>query len=252
MRYIFLLFFSSSLLFGKHDPLLPKYDKRCNAMLCKYADINPHKIEKQKEYFDQKIPLTIHQIWFGDKRKMPRSKTNLWEKYCELYGFQYRRWTEDDLEYIKSFCREENYNYIEKFINSGNYWAASDILRYEILNYIGGIYVDCDFSPPVWDNRMVDLREMMSFKGLTVVTEHHGRNIGCSAIFVCNGFIASAPEHPVLASAIFQLNGNIKKWYKKTSNYDAKFITGPFFFNKVLNGTYNIMPITYLKQFKMY
>jgi len=221
-------------------------------MLCEHADINPHSKPELDNYFNKPVPKIIHQIWFGGRSKRPEKKIDQWKSYAQEFEYSHVIWTEESLPVIKDFCRPSNYDYIKHFISIGNYWAASDVLRYELLNKFGGIYIDCDFSPPKWEDHWVDFREIMSFKGLTAVTEHKGRDIGETAVFVCTGIIVSSPNHPIMKSLVYQLAGNIKQWKTKRGNYDAMFITGPFYFNKVLFGNFNLIPISYLKMFQMY
>lgn len=216
-----------------------------------HAEVSPHKIEEQKQYFNKKIPSKVHQIWFGNADNRPK-KIDLWVDFCNRFGYEYKLWTENSLEEASSFVSSKNMEYIKLFLAQENYWAASDILRYEILRELGGIYVDCDFSPPVYEEEMIDLREITSMQGLTVVTEHKGRDVGESALFAMNGFLMASPGHPVILSMTEQLDKNIKSWNKRTGNYDAMFVTGPFMFNKVLFGNFNLVPLTYLQYFNMY
>ena len=252
MRYILLFSLSFLSLFAKskHDPLLPKYDKRCRAMKVQHAQIDPLKFSGHVDYFNKAVPLFIHQIWFGDKSKMP-SKVKDWKEYVGLHRYVHRLWNEGDLETLETFMRPANYHYLNVMLKLENYPAASDIVRYELLKKFGGIYFDCDFAPPRRDHNYVNLNQIFNLTGLTVVTEHHGRSIGESAIFVCNGIMLCPPMHPVLVSAVDQLEANIKSWHKATKNYDAMFCTGPFFLNKILWGSFNVVPITYLKDFGM-
>ena len=147
----------------------------------------------------------------------------------------------------------QNYNLLKTFLREKNWWAASDILRYEILNHEGGIYVDVDINPPIYTNKgdYIDFSDICLMKGLTLMTENHGRNIGRSAIFCANGFIMSAPNHPVIQSLVQNVSLNAHKWHSNTGNWDAMFCTGPFFLNRQLNGNYSILPITYLRELGM-
>ena len=85
-----------------------------------------------------RVPRKIHQIWIGGS--LP-AEYNLWtrswrEKNSE---WEYKLWTEQD---ILSFgLRNE-----KAFCESPSYGAKSDIARYEILERLGGVYVDTDFE----------------------------------------------------------------------------------------------------------
>ena len=251
MRYIvlFVLGISSVFAKSKHDPLLPKYDKRCTAMRVQHAPIDPLNTPEHVDYFNKQVPLSINQIWFGDKTKMPKNKVDSWSEYAGMNRYVHRLWTESDLAELKTFMKPANYHYLQVMLHEKNYCAASDIVRYEILKENGGIYFDCDFSPPRKDYNDVGLHQIFNLQGLTVVTEHNGRNVGETAIFVCNGILIAPDHHPVIVSAVDQIEANIQSWAKAAKNYDAMFITGPFFLNKILWGTFNVVPITYLLEF---
>jgi inositol phosphorylceramide mannosyltransferase catalytic subunit len=236
--------------------LLPEYDKRCGFMMSTHAKVYPHIYEEQKNYFEKEVPLKVHQIWFGDQRNKNVISTNTWKEYCETFSYEYKLWSEKDLPLIKIVANPINFRWIEDFLAKKLYHSASDIARMEILYHYGGIYVDCDFYAPKTTNRIqnkyIDFRVLTPMRGLTVVTEHHGRNIGETAIFVCNGIVFSCPRHPVIKSMLNQFGMNIEGFRNTKYQDDAMFITGPFMFNRVLFGSYTVIPISYLKEFGMY
>lgn len=84
------------------------------------------------------IPRKIHQIWLGSE--VPK-KYELWRDSWLKYnkGYEYFLWDEKsilELGLTNEFA----------FLNTDNLGAKSDIARYEILQKIGGIYVDTDFE----------------------------------------------------------------------------------------------------------
>ena len=248
---LLMLMFTFAMSLDARSKLLPEYDKRCNFMNACHAEVSPHKIKEQKDYFNKDIPSTVHQIWLGNKDAKPK-KTSEWFNFSAKYKYQYKLWTEDSLNEVKEFASPKNFEYIIQFISTENFWAASDIMRFEILKKFGGIYADCDFSPPKYEGKIIDMRDISPMKGLTVVTENKARDVGESALFVMNGFVMACPDHPVIVSVTEQFDKNIDSWYKKTDNYDAMFITGPFLFNRVLFGSFTVLPQTYLNYFGMY
>lgn len=243
--FLFLLFISTTKVFSD---LLPDYDTRCDSMLC-----HPAKIDTKSKYFEKKVPKNIHQIWFGGPMKPEHeAKIKHWKKYASRFKYKYKLWTEKDIDKFMEFVSPKNFELIMKMISIEGWWAASDILRCELIKNFGGVYVDCDFSPPTKNGRYVDLKKIINFHGLTLMTEHHARNIRTTGIFVANGFIVAPPSHPVINSMVDQFAANIDHWYKLQQNYDPMFITGPFLLNKVLSGTFNIVPCLYLLEFNMY
>ena len=233
--------------------ILPDYDTRCDSMLSHAADIDPSSHSKQVGYFNKKVPKNIHQIWFGDRARLEvNNEVIKWKEYAKKFHYKYKLWHEKDRRKIRKIMSKENYQLFEAMLLQQNWWAASDMLRLELIKRFGGIYVDCDFSPPTMNGRYVDLKKIINFHGLTLMTEHVGRNIHTSAIFVANGFIVCSPDHPVIISAIEQVAKNMNHWHQNQQNYDAMFVTGPFLLNKVLSGSFNVVPCLYLLKYNMY
>jgi mannosyltransferase OCH1-like enzyme len=85
-----------------------------------------------------KIPKIIHQIWLGGP--LPE-KYKEWQKSWSLKnpGWQYRLWTDADLEHFPFTDRK-------RFEQSPGPGERADILRYDILYHFGGLYVDTDFE----------------------------------------------------------------------------------------------------------
>ncbi len=231
--------------------VLPDYDPLCDFLKSYSANITPLDNPEQNEYFSQKVPKIIHRIWFGDALKLNQSHSpnKIWEYYANIFDYEYRFWSEKDDPFLRSFMETRNFDLMVLLRNIGDYWGASDILRYEILKKFGGIYVDCDFSPPTSVNSFFDFSEIIPFRGLTLMLEYLSRDIGnYSALFVANGFIASPPNHPIVCSFVEQVYQNAMNWYQY--NYcNALYATGPMFVNKVLSGCFSVVSVVYLAPF---
>ena len=249
MKY-FALFSIFSL--SAHGGLLPDYDTRCDAMRCHPAAINPASNVSQRRYFSKKVPKIIHQIWFGDPSRLDKARIAQWKMYAELFDYKYFLWSEINDLAVKSFMEPRNYDLLIELRKRGNYWSASDVLRYELMKRFGGVYVDVDFFPPRDEHGSVDLEEIVNFHGLTLMTENLGRNVGATALFAANGLIICPPNHPILCELVEQVHGNATHWHEEIKECWPMFETGPFLLNKVLSGCFNIVPCHYLKQFHMY
>lgn len=248
----FLLASSAVILSPNAQPdtsLIPPYDERCNAMKCHAALINPINDPSQIDYFNKPIPKNIHQIWFGKRKKSQHKKREKWERYADQFEWDYKLWTEDDDPYVATFMKEENFLLMQKMRQKKNYCAASDILRCEILKQFGGLYVDVDLNPPTQNNRFVPIEKLMNMRGLTVVTEKHSRNIDSTALFVTNAWLLAPKNHPVMNSMVDQFYENTHHWYEENKTHEAMFITGPFLLSKILSGSFNVVPSTYLTKF---
>jgi inositol phosphorylceramide mannosyltransferase catalytic subunit len=89
---------------------------------------------------EPKIPKIIHQIWLGSSLPEQYKKwTSTWSKFHP--DWEYRLWLDKDAEGFKLSPIARKH-----FDESGNYGQKSDILRHEILNTYGGLYVDTDFE----------------------------------------------------------------------------------------------------------
>jgi mannosyltransferase OCH1-like enzyme len=82
------------------------------------------------------IPKKIHMIWLGSS--LPEKFNKLIDSVKTVnYDYEFILWSDDNIDF-----RLENK---ELFDNTNNLGSKSDILRMEILNIYGGIYMDCDF-----------------------------------------------------------------------------------------------------------
>ena len=80
----------------------------------------------------KRIPKIIHQIWLGPLEP-PKEAMESWKDFHP--NWEYILWTEKNLPALK------NQN---AFDRSDAYSQKADILRYEILQDFGGIFVDAD------------------------------------------------------------------------------------------------------------
>lgn len=133
--------------------------------------------------FKTKIPKIIHQIHMGD-RPMSTEELNwqlTWKKYNP--DWEFILWNDDKIKTIKMINQKH-------FEESDNYSMKSDVLRFEILYQIGGLYVDTDFEC---------LRPLDSFF-------HNKDFIVCrqspSGPTICGAFLASIKSHPFIKKLI--------------------------------------------------
>ncbi len=79
------------------------------------------------------IPKIIHQIWFGDQSKRPDRWLHTWRDAHP--DWEYRLWTEDNLLPLRA----------RRAFDAMPHWCGkADIARYEILEQMGGVYIDAD------------------------------------------------------------------------------------------------------------
>jgi mannosyltransferase OCH1-like enzyme len=154
-----------------------------------------------------KIPKKIHQIWLGSA--FPEK----FQRYAESWklfhpDWEYKMWTDEDVKGLELKRRIE----YDKATNQG---MKSDILRYEILQQFGGIYVDTDFEclKPFDDLMYLDF-----FTSLSYDVEMQ--------LYI--GLIACTANHPVIEECVDKLTTA----YRGDSSSVIMSATGAYHFTK--------------------
>lgn len=165
-----------------------------------YEKNNLNKLEPHKTPL---IPLKIHQIWIGPNPLPEKFKwmTESWKKFHP--NWEYKLWTNED---VKEFKLENQ----EEFDIVNNWGGKSDILRYEILNRYGGVYVDTDFECI----KPLDILNH-TYEFYSCLCELPDKNaIENGLMSYCdvinNALIGSCPGHPILTKCIKEIKGNAK------------------------------------------
>lgn len=174
-----------------------------------------------------KIPKIIHQIWLGGQ--LPK----VYEKYAESWrkfhpGWEYRLWTDKNISPINIKSRD----HFDRTTNPG---MKSDILRYEILQKYGGLYIDTDFEclKPFDDLMYLDFFTGISYDGV---------------LQLYNGLIACVPDHPIIKSCT-----DIREPYTSSKGSIVLGVTGANHFTRCflrnLYGKVIAFPIDYFYPF---
>lgn len=173
----------------------------------------PSKIQRSSP---PKIPKIIHQIWLGPNLP-PSYFYEYQEKWKVLHpSWEYHLWGEEELEKLHL----ENWDLVEK---SPNWAEKSDIIRGDLLNRFGGVYIDVDIEP---FHCLDELHEKYDFyAGM----EHpHKITTTSNRVWVGISIIGAKPGHPI-----------IQNWKARVRNgwddVDVKF-SAPV--DKVVNHTY--------------
>ncbi len=149
-----------------------------------------------------KIPKVVHFIWLGPKPFPPESVENVRTWMAQHPDWTVKFWTDRDRPLPcrgmqKVFVKDFAFTRLERcFVQSQNYGEKSDILRYEILNQEGGVYVDHDANC------------LQSFQPLHAAYDFYcgleaphepfvGQTVTCG-----NGVIGSRPNHPAIRRVI--------------------------------------------------
>ena len=136
------------------------------------------------------IPKIIHQIWLGP-RTIPEQHLKNSQKWQELHpNWEYKLWREVDIE---------NWSFESKdlFNKASSYQEKADILRYEILNKHGGLYVDMDYRPL---KNFDEIHEKYIFYGSLEPTGQANPNLT-----IANSIIASSPNNIILHKTLKEI-----------------------------------------------
>ena len=150
-------------------------------------------------HYEAKIPKKIHQIWFGPKTPPAIFKESQESLKKHHPDWEYKLWTEADIPALQLHNK--------KFYDlSTNYAEKADIVRYELLNKFGGIYVDVDF---------------VCYKPFDVLTQYDFwagiEPLDCKNRWVLsNAIIGAIPGHPILRHCIETIQ---KSWYESSNTF---------------------------------
>jgi inositol phosphorylceramide mannosyltransferase catalytic subunit len=150
------------------------------------------------------IPKIIHFIWIGEK-KIP-DWINTWIE--KNPNFKYKIWNEEEINKFKL----ENRHQYDKYYKSGNYSGASNIVRYELLNRFGGVYIDADTEclKPI-NNKWLNY-DFVGCKSPNV-------NV------IATSILFSKPNNPILKEIIKQIK--IKKKLEPSYKNTGSFVLTP-------------------------
>jgi len=142
------------------------------------------KFYNKKEKTNNPIPNIIHFIWLGGK--LPDAYSLIIDEWKNKTGFDIEIWDDNKSEKFLSNKKSKGI-----FHRSKSFGIKSDVLRYEILNQLGGLYVDTDFL--CCSNDFNKLHQTVSFYAGICLE----RNVQIN-----NGIMASTPNHFILQACI--------------------------------------------------
>lgn len=190
----------------------------------------------------QTIPRIIHQFWEGDVNKMP----NYWMHKCRDVhaGWDHFVWNENLIR--NRFPSGENHAGMLKYdgsngelVNIDFYKNAleknllSDIVRYEVLMFFGGLYIDADTEcfRPIDALIQSKIKNEQGFGFIERDLEYMGGLVASGVI----GTFAFSPLSIVLVSELQAANWNEPPWVS----------AGPMYFTRILKlfkGKMNVLP----------
>jgi len=144
------------------------------------------------------IPKILHQIWIGDPALQPTDWMNTYKDFCEEEGWEYKLWTETEIDEM-DLVNQVNYDW---YIENEKYHGAADIARVEIIYREGGWYFDAD-------------GEMVNGEAFAAAPFHEAGLVVCIAgsgshkYRTYNGTFGARPNHPMFEHYM-KLIGGVK------------------------------------------
>lgn len=130
------------------------------------------------------IPQIIHQIWVGDQSKRPQELMDTWK----ITGWEYRLWTEAEIAPLLL----KNAHHYDFYMKHGVWHGASDIVRVELLERFGGVYIDAD------TRKLKDITDTSFMQsGFFAVQANHPNGVSYPTR-IANGIMGSVPNHPIV------------------------------------------------------
>lgn len=178
-------------------------------------------IQKQNKFSEKsKIPKIIHQIWLGSP--VPEryyAAMQSWKTHHPEWT--YMLWTDKDIEPFKMQNKD-------LFDLAPNYGMKSDLLRMEILNRYGGLYVDVD-------QYCIKPHDIFHHVCSFYVCSFNGT--GKNRVLVNNNVIGSSKNNPILECWLQFLPKRFPNKLKKDLEIihgKTLFITGPFYLTSII------------------
>ncbi len=235
------------------------YDDLVDFMHAPPADVDAHLATESSAasggpYFSRPIPTTLHQIWFGDSADLLDADVLDWQAYAERFGYGYHLWTEDDDPTLRRMLGDEAFALMDGYRAARVFMAASDIVRYVLLDQLGGIYLDVDIPTPKGaDGQALDLRQALPLEGLIVPLEGLVREVGNGAIYLQNCMLMACPGHPIIHQMVVGMLPNHAKWRAALGSTDRGvwYMTGQHLLSRSLAGAFSVLPYAYLEQIGM-
>ena len=155
------------------------------------------------------IPKIIHQLWIGPKPP-PTKFMDTWKNKHESEGFEYIRWTEQELKKRGFVSKLQNKINSMEEIN-----GKADIIRWELLYEYGGFFVDADaycIEPVTYLVEKYKAfvgyeNEMVRGKGWCPNTEYNDVLASTHAL-IATGTMAFPPKHELPRLAIEWIKNN--------------------------------------------
>ncbi|XP_064630304.1 uncharacterized protein LOC135489082 [Lineus longissimus] len=177
------------------------------------------------------IPKIIHQT-YSSEAAVPRVYADCIRSCLRANpDWRYMFWSDKD---ARNFIRDKYPTYLGLFDKYDNKLLKADAMRYFVLDFYGGLYMDMDMQC------LRPIKTFLAEKRLVLVPEPHVQSFLLHKNFsiVTNAIMASEPSHPFLRYVI----DHLQHFQRHTSINNAIYVTGPNMLQKVLEDYQSRIP----------
>lgn len=136
------------------------------------------------------IPKIIHRIWLGPAQ-MPEEYVRYGEAWQRLHpDWDVLTWTETDLFPLQN---------VDVYDAVPSWSSKSDVVRFELMTRVGGVYADCDVEP------LKPLDPLLENFGAFAGWEIEGHALGTAVL-------GAEKEHPFFQALVDQLPAAIRDY----------------------------------------
>jgi Glycosyltransferase sugar-binding region containing DXD motif len=208
---------------------------------------------KPSDYNFSKIEPYIHFIWLGPKKFPQESLLRLKDWKQMNPDFRFIFWTDrqrgnDELEGVEIEIRMVTESVLPDlwrcYLHSSNYGEKSDIVRYEIIKSMGGIYVDHDVECIRSIKPLVDGYDFfVSLEGLDHFHRwrHWEKTDYYHGILCSNSIFGAAKEHPVLHKLVKHIDNKwdaVTAYWQEFKGQNSQYVSSLTWDERVILRTY--------------
>lgn len=159
------------------------------------------------------IPRCTHRVWLGGPEPgWLAAFRATWERP----GWVVKQWTDDNVPTLFPLRNQEIFDRAPEIAPDHVGQLRSDVLRLEILDRFGGVYVDADFEG------IRSLDDLLDGIDCFAAWEAQDR-------WICNAILGAVPGHPFIDALIAGLPANVERHRGRRPN----FLSGPRYVTEV-------------------
>ncbi len=191
-------------------------DIKINLLKENYARLKPGNVPSSSNLI---IPKIIHQIWFGNE-PIPKNYQYFLETWRQYHpDWQVKIWTEADI-------LKEDFDSMDLFLLARSYAEQADVMRYEIIQRYGGLYIDTDIE-------CYASFEELHYK-YDFYTNMEPPALNKKRVTIANNMIAAVPNHPIVKQTLINIRNN---WHKTEKDFETNFSSS---WSKFARSTHNL------------